>query len=308
MQLFKIKVMKRNYQKYFTALFFVTASMLQVSCNNILDLDPKAQIADGNYWKKANDFKLFANKFYGWRRDFGSSVYDSPHSDRRSDLMTSTSANVWSNGTNSIPASDGNFSGAFSKVRDVNTLILKAEAYNKPEEIAQYVAEARFFRAYTYFDLLQLFGDAPIIKNITDVTDPILSSGRNSRAEVADFIIEDLQAAIPNLPLQSAIPASDAGRVSRGAAQAFLSRVALFEGTWQKFRGNTSRAIILLDIAANSAKEVINSNEYTLFKPAVLGDSAQKYLFILEDAKSNPAGIKNQKTKSIFLLIAMMRY
>ncbi len=30
-----------------------------------LDLDPKDQIADGNYWQEASDFKLFANQFYG---------------------------------------------------------------------------------------------------------------------------------------------------------------------------------------------------------------------------------------------------
>jgi hypothetical protein len=36
----------------------------------------------------------------------------------------------------------------------------------------------------------------------------------------------------------------------------------------------------------------MTSGQYSLFKPASLGDSAQKYLFILEDTKSNPAGLK----------------
>ena len=289
--------MKRNYRKYITGIALALVSLTQVGCNKALDLDPLAQIADGNYWKSANDFKLFANQFYGWRRDFGSSVYDSPHSDRRSDLITSTSPNIWSNGTNTIPASDGTFSGAFSRIRLVNTLLAKAETYSSPTEIAQYVAEAKFFRAYVYFDLLQLYGDAPIITNLPDENDPILTAPRNPRGEVADFIIEDLQAAALALPLQSAIPAGDAGRVSKGTAQAFLSRVALFEGTWQKFRNNTARATGLLDIAAKAAKDVITSNEYALFKPAALGDSAQKYMFILEDAKSNPAGIKKADNK-----------
>jgi hypothetical protein len=289
--------MKRNYKKYITGIALAAISLTQISCNKALDLDPLAQIADGNYWKNANDFKLFANQFYGWRRDFSSSVYDSPHSDRRSDLMTSTSPNVWANGTNTIPATDGTFSGAFSRIRLINTLLAKAETYPSSAEIAQYVAEAKFFRAYIYFDLLQLYGDAPIVKNLPDVSDPILSAARNSREEVSDFIIEDLQAAAEGLPLQSAIPAGDAGRVSKGTAQAFLSRVALFEGTWQKYRNNVARANGLLEISANAAKAVITSNEYALFKPAVLGDSAQKYMFILEDAKSNPAGIKKTDNK-----------
>lgn len=287
--------MKRTYKKYIIGLF-VAASLVQYSCNKVLDLDPLDKIADGNFWKTPSDFKNFANQFYGWRRDFSSSVYDAPHSDNRSDLMTlSTAANPYSNGTNTVPSTDGNFSGAFSRIRLVNTLLVKAESYARPEEIAQYVAEARFFRAYVYFDLLQLYGDAPIVDKVIDVNDPILYGGRNDRPEVADFIIADLQAAITGLPLQSAI--TEAGRVSKGAAQAFLSRVALFEGTWQKFRGNTQRGTELLDIAAKAAQSVITSNEYALFKPASLGDSALKYLFILENTKSNPAGLKKSDNK-----------
>jgi hypothetical protein len=85
--------------------------------------------------------------------------------------------------------------------------------------------------------------------------------------------------------------------VSQGAAQSFLSRVALFEGTWQKFRGNAARGTELLDVAAKAAKEVINSQEYALFKPESLGDSSLKYLFILEDQKSNPASLKKSDNK-----------
>jgi len=286
--------MKRTYKKYIIGLFVVLSAM-QYGCNKSLDLNPLDKIADGNFWRTQSDFKTFANQFYNWRRDFSSSVYDAPHSDRRSDLITSTNANLYSNGTNTIPATDGTYSGAFSRIRLTNTLLAKAAGYGKPEEIAQFVAEAKFFRAYVYFDLLQLYGDAPIVDKVLDVNDPVLYGKRNDRAEVADFIIADLNAAIPDLPLQSKV--TEAGRLSKGAAQAFLSRVALFEGTWQKFRNNTQRATALLDIAAKAAKDVMNSKEYALFNPASLGDSAQKYMFILEDTKSNPAGLKKSDNK-----------
>jgi len=46
---------------------------------------------------------------------------------------------------------------------------------------------------------------------------------------------------------------------------------------------------------------VINSKNFSLFAPAILGDSAQKYMFILEDVKSNPAGLqKSSNTEYIF--------
>jgi hypothetical protein len=291
----------KNFRILYTCCLIGILSLSQIGCKKALNLDPLDTIADGNFWQSTNDFKLYANQFYGWRRDFGSSVYDAIHSDMRSDIFTTASPNVFSNGTNTIPASDGTYTDAFKRIRIVNLLLDKAQGYTAQGEISQFVAEAKFFRAYVYFELLQLYGDAVIVDHLLDTDAAELRSARNSRSEVTDFIIADLNAAIPALPLQSAISSADAGRISRGAAQSFLSRVALYEGTWQKFRNNAARATTLLTIAADAAKAVMTSGQYNLFKPTTLGDSAQKYLFILEDAKSNPASLKkSDNTEYIF--------
>lgn len=265
----------------------------------MLDLDPKDQIADGNYWQEASDFKLFANQFYGWTRDFSNSVYDAPHSDKRSDLILDKSGtNVYSNGTNSIPTGDNNYTDNYNRIRRTNILLQKAESYGNQSDIEQYIGEAKFFRAYCYFELLQLYGDVIITKKPLDVTDPEMKVARNDRSEVVDFMIQDLKDAAGQLPLTSAV---ENGRVGSEGAWAFLSRVALYEGTWQKFRGNEARGKELLDVAAKAAKEVINSKNFSLYTPAILGDSAQKYMFILEDVKSNPAGLlKASNTEYIF--------
>lgn len=263
-----------------------------------LDLDPQDQMSDANLWQTPNDYKLYANQFYEWTRDFSSAVYDGPHSDTRSDLMTSSSYNEYSKGINNIPVSDGNYTGAYTKIRYANILLQKAESYPNPTDIARYVAEAKFFRAYEYFDLLQLFGDVIVVTEPIDITDLKMNAPRDDRSKVVDLIIEDLKQAIPDLPKENAIATADKGRVSQGAAQAFLSRVALYEGTWQKFRtGDVTRINDLLDIAAESAWEVIDSKQYEIFKPAELGTDAYKYLFILEDVQSNPANIKKDKNK-----------
>ena len=154
------------------AILILILGCLTHSC---LDLDPKAQIADGNYWNSVTDYKLFANQFYSWTRDFSNSVYDAPHSDKRSDLIVDKGGtNVYSNGTNSIPASDNNYTDNYNRIRRANILLQKAETYDNPTDIAQYVGEAKFFRAYCYFELLQLYGDAIITKTPLDVTDPEL--------------------------------------------------------------------------------------------------------------------------------------
>ena len=278
------------------AILVMALGCLTYSC---LDLDPKDQIADGNYWQEASDFKLFANQFYGWTRDFSNSVYDAPHSDKRSDLILDKSGtNVYSNGTNSIPTGDNNYTDNYNRIRRTNILLQKAESYGNQSDIEQYIGEAKFFRAYCYFELLQLYGDVIITKKPLDVTDPEMKVARNDRSEVVDFMIQDLKDAAGQLPITSAV---ENGRVGSEGAWAFLSRVALYEGTWQKFRGNEARGKELLDVAAKAAKEVINSKNFSLYTPAILGDSAQKYMFILEDVKSNPAGLlKASNTEYIF--------
>ena len=59
----------------------IICAMTMQSC---LDLEPKTQLADTNYWKSPEHFKLFATQFYSWSADFRW-LDDSQHADIRSD-------------------------------------------------------------------------------------------------------------------------------------------------------------------------------------------------------------------------------
>lgn len=268
---------------------------LGLTLNSCLDLDPQDQLADGNLWGAADDFKYFATNFYGWTRDFKSVISDGAHSDWRSDLMTSSSVNMYSNGSNPIPTSDGNYTSNYAHIRRCNLLLQKAAVFSGNGDISRYVAEAKFFRAYSYFDLVQLFGNVIITKEPLDITSPELRMSRNDRSEVIDFVIQDLKDAAEVLP--ETITTDDEGRISKWGAYAFLSRVALYEGTWQQNRNNEERGKALLSIAADAAKKVIDSKQFELFKPAALGEMAYKYLFILENVQSNPANLTKSANK-----------
>jgi hypothetical protein len=296
---FNFIVMKKYLIKslLFSIIMVATAG---VSCNKILDLKPQDQISDATYFTKAADFKNFATQYYGYLRNFGSSFADNPHYDGRADVFGGGGA--FGSGTNIVPAADANWTTDYSRIRACNYLLGKAVSYPNQTEIAQYVAEAKFFRAFVYFDLLQLFGGVPLITTPLDLDAPELYKARDSRDVIADQIIADLEAAIPNLPVSILANSADFGRVSRTAAQAFLGRVALYEGTWLKFRnGDATRVNMLLDKSATASNAVITSNQFALFgTPAsnalggnstILGDSSQKYLFILENPKSNPASV-----------------
>ena len=278
---------------------YILGLFSMLTFQSCLDLEPKTQLADTNYWQTPDHFKLFATQFYGWSADFRQ-LDDSPHSDIRSDLRTAITFDVYSNGTNSIPSSDKTYTDNYNRIRQTNMLLQQAESYATPSDIATFVGEAHFFRAYCYFDLLQVYGDVIITRTPLDIDSPEMQMSRNSRSEVVDFIIEDLEEAVRLLPAANEISSNDEGRLSSQAASAFLSRVALYEGTWQKFRNggqNNDRSSALLDIAATSAHDVIESGFFELFAPEELGTEAYKYLFILENDKSNPAGITKSGNK-----------
>lgn len=112
------------------------------------------------------------------------------------------------------------------------------------------IAEARALRAKFYFDLIRSFGNIPLIQSTLDPSE-YYTVVQEGPSVVYPFIIADLEAAIPDLPVS--VPGNEIGRLTKGAAQALLARIYLF-----------------MDDDANMAKvatlceEVINSGEYSL--------------------------------------------
>lgn len=270
-----------------------------------LNLDPKDSLGDNLVWNKAENFQLFANQFYGWTRDLaGGSDYqngisDGVHSDYRSDLICTSSVNTYSQGTNSIPDKDGNFNALYKRIYYTNLLLKNAEGFANQTSIAVPMGEAYWFRAYLHFELVQIYGDAQLLTHPLDIDAGELYGTRNPRSEVIDQCVADLQEAVKLLP---ETPAEE-GRLGKDAAYALLSRVALYEGTWQKFHNsNAQRASELLTIAKNAAKQVMDNKHYSLFyneglvNPNINNtNQSYRYMFILEDAgQCNPIGL--QKT------------
>jgi len=112
-----------------------------------------------------------------------------------------------------------------------NLLLSKLDgvAWGEDTELrARYEAEARFLRAYFYFDLTRMFGNIPLVK------EPLSADGyyveQAAPADIYKFIAEDLKFAIENLAATpyGSIPSSEYGRVTKWAAEGLLARVYLF--------------------------------------------------------------------------------
>ena len=133
------------------------------------------------------------------------------------------------------------------------------------DEIGRWKAEAHFFRAYNYWKLVKFYGGVPKIEIPLNTSSEQLYTPRSSQQEIIDFIIDDLDKAIPLLPKQSQLTTEELGRTTQGAALALKARVSLYEGTWEKYHQG-SNADMYIQSAIDAAQALVDSKEYALFR------------------------------------------
>ncbi|WP_291072619.1 MULTISPECIES: RagB/SusD family nutrient uptake outer membrane protein [unclassified Empedobacter] len=106
-----------------------------------------------------------------------------------------------------------------------NSFIANAEALSSTTpEVKEYVAEARFIRAYAYYSLMDLYANVPLV---TEVSSELPK--QSNRKEIFTFVESELKAIEAEL---KAGRANEYGRVDKAAAEALLSRLYLNAETW----------------------------------------------------------------------------
>lgn len=132
-----------------------------------------------------------------------------------------------------------------------NTIIVYAQKEQQQaiwateEEKNQVIAEAKFFRAYTYNLLVNSFGDVPIVDSIYNT--PRNDYAKASKKDILEFSKTDLEFAVEWLP---SVKESADGRITKGAAQHLLVEVNLGLDENRE--------------AADGATELISSGDYRI--------------------------------------------
>jgi starch-binding outer membrane protein, SusD/RagB family len=117
------------------------------------------------------------------------------------------------------------YQALFESIKYTNLVIEKVPPIEMDESLkARYIAEARFLRAYSYFNLVRYFGDVP---KVTEVFPPRLLDRSPVEEIYNEIIIPDLMNGAATLPEQSDYGTDDLGRASKGASKAMLARVYL---------------------------------------------------------------------------------
>jgi starch-binding outer membrane protein, SusD/RagB family len=250
--------------KYIYSFLIACIITTGFGCKKILDRPPLTEIVDVTAWTSEVNVRLYANQFYtnyfrGYGEGFnysGAALMDFDFSDDVFYLGNQGNFN------RAVPSSS---IWSYSRVRATNIMIDRIENRMKGilEEEARkhWLGIGRFFRAMEYADLVHRFGDVPYYDYVvSDLDKDALYKPRTPRNEVMDAVFEDLKFAMEN------VRTNDGDQyVHRYVVAAFTSRLALREGSWQKYYyQNNERARKFFELAEQAANMVITSGRYDI--------------------------------------------
>ncbi len=216
-------------KKLYSIIFLIG---LLCSCEDFIDLQPMDQITMEEYWSTSTELEYYTRQFYPVFCEQSQMLDLASDND---DLIDGSPSTIM-NGSRS--RTTGSWTSEWTNIRNVNIFFANyTKCQNGYEDYKQYLGEAYFFRAWFYFDLLKKYGDLPWYSEVIELDDEeALMQPREDRTVIADSILSDLNQAITHLNLRD-----DAGnnRINKEAALAFKTRVALYEGSWQKYHADT---------------------------------------------------------------------
>ena len=207
------------------------------SCNEVLKEQPRTFFEPGYFQTEAGVQGGITALYASLRYLYGQAYY-------YNSMTTGTDEATWGQ------SADGNFKDAdlsgvgtlnsdssrsdvlwgtvFTYINTASGIIENAESVGLD---ASLIAEAKFFRAFYYFQLVQTFGGVPLDLGSGELkfnSTPARSSVRNTVPEVYAAIFADLEDAIANLPDQPRV----VGGVTKNVARLVLAKADLTYGWW----------------------------------------------------------------------------
>ncbi|WP_461093422.1 RagB/SusD family nutrient uptake outer membrane protein [Spirosoma gilvum] len=214
-------------------ILYIIPFLALAACTGDLNQVPISSATTSTFYSQTNDFLQASNSVYNDLRGYPDRLLNL--SETRSDNLYAVSdggVRDWE-GINSFLKSiasnpyvteawSANFNGIYRANVLLDQLTKNGKVITDASLRTRLEAEAKFLRAFFYFDLVRYFGKVPIIdKPVT--ANEALSIGRSSVADVYKLILSDLTFAASNLPETYA--AADKGRATKYAAKAALALV-----------------------------------------------------------------------------------
>jgi starch-binding outer membrane protein, SusD/RagB family len=227
---------------------FILSSIVLASCKkNVLDVTPQDRIAETAVWADESLIKAYHSELYNAvPHGFFIHMY-SKYTDEAYNSAPCCGADLFKlntyNPDNIANAGRlGDFWGSnsgyiyfweqgYSYIRKINVFLEQMAASGSLDfaDKKRLIAEAKFVRAFIYFNLIERFGGVPIITQSYGLADASsITFKRNTFDECIAFIQKDIDEALPDLPANYASTNKDYGRATKDASYALLSRLYLY--------------------------------------------------------------------------------
>lgn len=239
--------MKKILTIIFTIIFFTSCK------KDFLNVAPGDRLSNTTFWRNADDAVQATTGVYSsWS---SSHIYQQYFADDWSD--DAIPSGFWQGfyyftwGKGNISPSNGDISGywsaLYSVIRTSNVFLANVDKCVMDDNLkARLKGEVQFVRAYEYYLLYNNWGEVPLVDK--PLSPGEVNIGRGALGSTVAFILADLNAAIPNLPTV----ASQAGRITKGAALTLKARILLTTGQYAE--------------AATTAKMVMDQGNYELLR------------------------------------------
>lgn len=238
-------------KKLLTYILIITGIAIAGSCKKYLDIDPprtslnNVLVFEFDKTAEAAIVGIYAN-MNSYSSSFANTQGNFLPSFSADDFHPSaSSADADEFAENSLTPVNGNISNLWSQpyalIYQANAVI-EGVSNSKSLSVAkanQVMGEARFWRAFYYFNLVNYFGDVPLILNTAFKTNSSLP--KTSSTIVYDTIVQDLQLA-QNL-LTDNYATAERIRANKTAATALLARVFLYRGQWDKAEAEATKVL-----------------------------------------------------------------
>jgi len=235
-----------------------------VGCSNLLEEVPVSQLSAENYFKTEADAKAAIVGVYSSLQLEGvygkSQTLFSTDEHNAGSKVPLSGLNLFTFTADNIEVILPIWRDHYKGINRANLAISKIPSIDMDvAERNTLVAEAKFIKALLYFNLIRYFGDVPYKDSETTSLNE-LNIPRTPVATIYENIIKDLEYGVDNLKVKTA---GLAGHATQDAAKTLLASVYLTRGSMAK-RDNSGNGIADFVSAAKYAKEVIDSNRYSL--------------------------------------------
>lgn len=267
--------------KFIKSISAVIVAAIAASGCQKLDLAPTDRFSELNFWTVDANVYNALNNNYGLI--YNSSLYF--YNEALSDNAYSPTGDYAAIAAGAYTPSLGKFRNDwgyyYSTILSCNLFLQNVDQNTTlpAATISRLKAETRFIRAFEHYNLAKWYGAVPLVDHVL-TPEEAQQIPRTPREEVMQFVVSELEAAAIDLPAKDALPASENGRITKGAALALEARVLLFMGNRMQEVAAISEQLMNNQTANGSYS--LNSSYSALFNDPAINKNNNETIFSLQ--------------------------